>query len=182
MQYDTGPEVHPGSDITLDTADGSTHLGSATYDSDHDGIADSIILIDDGHEYVITDSDHDGSADSLREYDAAGREVQPDLGSSGQDVPAGADGAVHGLGALNDGAPTVDLDGDGTPDTVVSHLADGTVVGYSDTDGDGTADRMTQIAPDGRVLLAVPDGRGGWQQAATGSLDDDGRFVPDAAG
>ena len=87
-----------------------------------------------------------------------------------------ADGQTYELGA-----PTADLDGDGNPDTVVTEMPDGTVVGYSDVDGDGQADQVTQIDPDGSVTIGVPDGNGGWEQAATGRIGDNGEFVPDAA-
>jgi len=183
MEFDTGPDVPPGHEITYESPHGSVELGAAGYDSDDDGVADSVIVIQDGQEYVITDADHDGTAESLHAYDSAGQEVDPETG-----VPldwATPDNGSTGLtgpgGEYDLGHPTTDLNGDGTADTVVAQLSDGTVVGYSDNDGDGTADQVTQISPDGRVMIGVSDGRGGWQQAATGYLGADGSFVPDGA-
>jgi hypothetical protein len=77
MEFDTGPDVQSGHDINLETSSGSQDLGAATYDSDHDGVADSVIIIDGDHEYMITDSDHDGQADGVHEYDAGGHEIDP---------------------------------------------------------------------------------------------------------
>lgn len=215
MEFDTGPDVQPGHDITIDTASGSQDLGQATYDSDHDGVADSVIVIDGDHEYVITDSDHDGRADSMHEFDSSGHEVDPKTGApidstgtdstgtdtTGTDTGAGAadhtastdsgstsgsarsdhditvigdDGSAHSLGA-----PTIDMDLDGSPDTAIVHNDDGSVTGYTDRDGDGNADQITQISADGKVVIAIGDGHGGWKVAGTGHLDDSGSVIPD---
>ena len=55
-------------------------------------------------------------------------------------VLAGDDGSAHSVGA-----PTVDLDSDGSPDTAVIHNSDGSTTAYTDRDGDGSADQITQI-------------------------------------
>lgn len=220
MEFGTGHEVRPGDNITLETSAGAQDLGQATYDSDHDGVGDSVIVIQDDHEYLITDADHDGYADSVRAFDGSGQEIDPSSGhpldppsdgtgqgsnlgnlspagyssfgsaaadaagaSSGLAVGAadgsgmtvtGEDGSEHDLGAA-----TVDLDRDGTPDTAVVREADGAVIGYTDRDGDGIADQMTRIGADGDVVIAVSDGSGGWEVAATGHLDDSGALVED---
>ncbi|MET3805647.1 hypothetical protein ABIB25_002651 [Nakamurella sp. UYEF19] len=251
MEFDNGSDVQPGHDITIDSSQGSQDLGEATYDSDHDGIADSVIVIDGDHEYVVTDSDHDGHADSMHAYDAHGTEVDPQTGapvgdsgtdggsttsghtgtstsgtdtgtdstgtdtgasshtngtttdssgtsssttsgtnSSGSDTSSGTssgtstgghditvtgdDGSAHSLGV-----PTVDLDKDGSADTAVQHNDDGSITGYTDRDGDGHADQITQIGADGKVVIAVSDGNGGWQVAATGHMDSSGALVQD---
>ena len=241
MEFDTGPDVQPGHDISIETSSGTTDLGEATYDSDHDGVADSVIVIEDDHEYVITDSDHDGQADSMHAYDENGHEVDPKTGApidgssdgpgdgttgtdtgasttdhtgstdgtttdgtssstssgtsttdgsttdasdsstsssdSGHDITVtGDDGSAHSLGA-----PTVDLDHDGSPDTAVIHNSDGSVTGYTDRDGDGTADQITQIGADGKVVIAVSDGHGGWEVTTTGHVDSSGNLVPDSS-
>lgn len=246
MEFDTGSQVEPGEDITLETANGSIDLGAATYDADADGVADSVIVVQDDLQFVITDANHDGHAESLHAFDFQGQEVDPKTGAPVAAAPdtgdasgavgiglTGGDGADHFVGtptidpdgmlvpdtrpaaptvdpaaagdvnapatswdgnstraegisvtdrgqAYDLGRPTTDLDGDGALDTVVTHLADGTVVCYSDTDGDGRADQVTRISPDGAVVIGVADGSGGWEQAGAGQVDLDGRFVPQA--
>ncbi|SDO78172.1 hypothetical protein SAMN04515671_1977 [Nakamurella panacisegetis] len=224
MEFDTGPDVQPGHDISISGSSGSTDLGAATYDSDHDGVADSVIVIEDDHEYVITDSDHDGHADSIHAYDENGNQVDPKTGApidgsgdgttggssdgttgtdtgasttdhtgssttgastdgtqtgsssdAGSDITVtGSDGSAHSIGT-----PTVDLDHDGSPDTAVVHNSDGSVTGYTDRDGDGHADQITQIGADGKVVIAVADNNGGWTITTTGHLDASGNLVPD---
>lgn len=218
MEFGTGHDVRPGDDITLETSAGSQDLGQATYDSDHDGVGDSVIIIQDGHEYLITDADHDGYADSVRAFDGSGSEIDPSSGhpidaAGGSDAGqgsnvqaaapdgygfpgaaaagstaagAGSFGPVLGMtasggdgSALELGAATVDLDRDGTADTAVVREADGAVIGYTDRDGDGIADQMTRIGSNGEVVISVSDGRGGWEVAATGRLDEAGRLIED---
>jgi len=211
MEFGNGHEVRPGDDITLRTSEGAQDLGQATYDSDHDGVGDSVILIQGDHEYLITDVDHDGSADSVRAFDSSGHEIDPSSGNAGG-APSGASdrgssvqigatpgygwfggaaaetaGAGSGVVVLEDGveqdfgAATVDLDRDGTADTAVVREADGAVVGYTDRDGDGIADQMVRIGTSGEVVISVGDGAGGWAVAATGHLDEAGALVEDPA-
>ncbi|GGL96146.1 DUF6802 family protein [Nakamurella endophytica] len=252
MQYDDGSgDVQPGHDIAISGNGSSEDLGPATYDSDHDGVADSVVIGQDDHSYVVTDSDHDGRADSMRAFDEDGRRVDPKTGeplpddtagqqtgtdghddtasSHGSDGTAGghggdgsagdAAGAIHtsdtgadaagqagagapdaadgttgtgtdaaagGLsvagadgGAIELGDPTVDLDKDGHADTAVVRGTDGSVTGFTDRDGDGVADQITQINPDHQVVIAVSDGQGGWQVVATGHMDADNTMVED---
>lgn len=232
MEFGTGHDVRPGEDIALETSSGTQDLGQATYDSDHDGIGDSVMIIQDDHAYLVTDSDHDGYADSVRAFDSAGHEIDPSSGqplsepgdspdSSGSPQGSGATGEggsnvqvggaagygsfagpVAGDAALGTaavptgagltvpvddgtlqelGAATVDLDRDGAADTAVVREADGAVIGYTDRDGDGIADQMTQIGTGGDVVISFSDGRGGWEVAATGHLDDAGALVEDPA-
>lgn len=190
MEFDNGPDVQPGAAIALDTSHGSVDLGAATYDSDHDGQADSVIVLDDDHEYVVTDADHDGHADSMHAYDVNGHELDPETGApladsssddsnsdGGQTITVSGDhGSAHSVGA-----PTVDLDRNGAPDTAVVHHSDGSVTGYTDRDGDGRADQITQIDADGKVIITVPDGQGGWGVAASGHLSADGTLVETAS-
>ena len=225
MEFGTGHDVQPGDDITMETSSGDQNLGQATYDSDHDGIADSVILIQGDAEYVITDADQDGDADSVRAFDVSGHEIDPHTGdqvgggsdgtSQGSNAVGGSPGpvgaapgslltdaggawlgtaaawsagggaadglSIHALDGTEQalGAPTVDLDRDGTADTSVVRDPDGAVIGYTDRDGDGIADQMTRIEPDGAVVISVSDGAGGWEVAATGHLDDAGALVED---
>jgi hypothetical protein len=77
------------------------------------------------------------------------------------------------------GAPTLDADGNGTPDTAVVQGEDGTTVLVTDVDGDGTGDQMVQINPDGSAQIQQTDGNGGWQTVATGHVAADGTLVID---
>lgn len=145
-----------------------------------------------------TDASSDASQSGGAE--AAGGAVPADASPSGEqafedaaDGSAGTAGAEDGAAdadlvytdqsgqVYQLGAPTADFDGDGTNDTVVTTLANGTVVGYSDIDGDGHIDQVTQIDPDGSVTVGVPDGDGGWEQAATGTIGPEGQFVASTA-
>lgn len=247
MEYGDGSEgVEPGTSISAHGED----LGTATYDSDHDGVADSVIVGQDEYTVVVTDSDHDGNADSVTGYDAQGHQVEhgpsgPDagLGGSGSDnsgshspgsdspgshtpgsdgsgsdgsgsdnpgsdgsgsagqgtgaEPAGAAGDTQGDAsgdaapgsitvvddqgrAVEVGPPTADMDGDGTADTAIVRNTDGSTTGYTDRNADGEADQITQIGTDNRVTISVADGKGGWEVAASGHLDAHGEFVEDA--
>lgn len=188
MEFDTGSQVQPGEDITLETANGSIDLGAATYDSDADGVADSVVVIQDDLQFVITDADHDGHAESLHAFDFQGQEVDPKTGAPIAAAPdsgdasgapgisfTGDDGADHSVGT-----PTVDLDKDGSPDTAIVRHEDGSVTGYTDRDGEGRADQITRVDAAGKVVIAVSDSSGGWEVTATGHLDADGVLVPDS--
>jgi len=262
MEYGDGSEgVEPGTSISAHGED----LGAATYDSDHDGVADSVIVGQDEYTVVVTDSDHDGNADSVTGYDAQGHQVEhgpsgadAGLGGSGSDSPGsdnpgndspgsdtpgsdgsgshtpssdtpgsdgsgshtpssdtpGSDGSgsadpgtgAEPAGAAGDtpgdtsgdaapgsitvvddqgravevGPPTADMDGDGTADTAIVRNTDGSTTGYTDRNADGEADQITQIGTDNRVTISVADGKGGWEVAASGHLDAHGEFVEDA--
>ncbi len=222
MEYSDGSEgVEPGASISAHGED----LGAATYDSDHDGVADSVIVGQDEYTVVVTDADHDGDADSVTGYDAQGHQVEhgpsggdAGLGGSGSDNPgsdnpgsdgsgsadpgtgadpAGASGDTSGdtsgdaapgsITVVDDqgrpvevGPPTADMDGDGTADTAIVRNDDGSTTGYTDRNADGEADQITQIGTDNRVTISVSDGKGGWEVAASGRLDANGEFVEDA--
>lgn len=255
MEYSDGSDgVAPGEDIHA----GSDDLGSATYDSNHDGVADSVILGQGEYTVVVTDDNGDGSADHVTAYDAEGHEVNPKVagldpsaypaasdptgtdtgasdhtgtassgtawsgtassgtpssgndssgtdtgdpnstdGSSGTAGTAGSDtsdgtstdsgsDAAGSITVVDDsghsvdvGPPTVDMDGDGHQDTAVVRNDDGSTSGYTDRNGDGEADQITQIGTDNQVTILVADGNGGWEVAETGHLDSNGDFVED---
>ncbi len=254
MQFNDDTDLpDPGDHVILDDED----LGSATYDSDHDGVADSVIVGQEDYSVVITDSDHDGEADSVKAYDHEGNQVDPRTGaavgdgsagdgsagddSSGDSTTGGTEGQVDptghtpgtddgqpgeadgsttetssgtegqsgessgmeptgdqgdagtgdgttdgGITVIGDdgtpvtvGQPTADLNGDGTPDTAVVQNHDGSTTGYTDVDGDGHADQITQINADGSVVIAVSDGDGHWQVESTGHIETDGTYVED---
>jgi len=94
--------------------------------------------------------------------------------SSGSDLTVDIDGTSYDVGA-----PTLDADGNGTPDTAVVQGDDGTTVLVTDVDGDGTGDQMVQINPDGSAQIQQTDGNGGWQTVATGHVDSSGTLVID---
>src|SRR6478752_5465837 len=186
MQFNDDTDLpDPGDHVILDDED----LGSATYDSDHDGVAYSVIVGQEDYSVVITDSDHDGEADSVKAYDHEGNQVDPRTGASVGDGTADGttdgttDGGITVIGddgtPVTVGQPTADLNGDGTPDTAVVQNHDGSTTGYTDVDGDGHADQITQINADGSVVIATSDGDGHWQVQSTGHLDSDGKFVED---
>ncbi|MDQ6657188.1 MAG: hypothetical protein M3Z00_02955, partial [Actinomycetota bacterium] len=159
------------------------------------------ILVADGNGgWGVAETGHlDSNGDFVQGSGSSSGAVPADHPSSSSSGPTGGDNLVNAVSgdtaaAADDssisytdatgqtytlGAPTADFNGDGTPDTVVTTLENGTVVGYSDVDGDGQTDQVTQIDPDGTITIGVPDGNGGWEQAATGTLGANGEFVPD---
>ena len=78
------------------------------------------------------------------------------------------------------GAPTVDLTGDGTNETVVLQGSDGSTVLVADADGDGTADHIIEVHSDNTVTFAVPDGHGGWVVEGSGHVDAQGNITEDS--
>ncbi|NNG36729.1 DUF6802 family protein [Nakamurella aerolata] len=119
-----------------------------------------------------TDADSAAAADTGTDSTTASAGDDGDSSADADLVYTDQSGQAYQLGS-----PTADFDGDGVNDTVVTTLANGTVVGYSDIDGDGHIDQVTQIDPDGSVTVGVPDGSGGWEQAATGTIGPEGQFV-----
>jgi hypothetical protein len=148
--------------------------------------------LDPSGEFVEDDGSGSGGSDGTDGTGSAdgtdgGDNLVADVGDAGQNDAGQPDGALAAIvytdangQSYELGAPTEDFDGDGTADTVVTTLANGTVVGYSDVDGDGQTDQVTQIDPDGTVTIGVPDGNGGWEEAATGHLGPNGEFVAHA--
>lgn len=229
MEYSDGTEdVEPGGTISADGQD----LGTASYDADGDGVADSVIVGQDQYTVVITDHDGDGEADSITTYDSDGTVVdqkgdsgevpdteqtgqdtgsteetstgdsgETDSGDTGSDPDSGDSGdsgdtdtgdtdtSASSISVVDDqgrtvevGEPTVDMNGDGTNDTAVVHGDDGSTTGYTDRNGDGEADQITHITADSQVTISVSDGSGGWEVESTGHIDEDGQFVPDESG
>lgn len=226
MEYSDGPDqVEPGDELVMD----HESLGAATYDSDHDGVADSVILGIDDHTVMFTDSDGDGEVDSRTTFGTDG-EVLEQKNVSGEDATtSSSDGTDSGsdttggdtsgdttggettggettgsdttgsdttgddagetsstvISVVDDqgrsvdvGPPTVDMDGDGTPDTAVVQGDGGSTIGYTDRNGDGEADQITEITADRHVTISVVNSAGDWEVAQTGTLDANGHFVP----
>jgi hypothetical protein len=220
MEYDDGPATQPGEDLSI----GHQDLGAATYDSDGDGTADSVIMAMPGDQVdVLADTNHDGQVDTVYQVndDGSVTVMQPDASGSlvevgtghvddqghievGGSSPAPTPGDTHGhtddtgdqtghpTGGTGDitldengqpvdvGAPTVDLTGDGTNETVVLQGPDGSTVLVSDADGDGNADHIIEIHADHTVTFAVPDGHGGWVVDGTGHVDSQGNITEDS--
>lgn len=193
-------EIPANGAVAQPAADQPAADTSATADADTAGAAtDSGATATGAADTAAAASDASDGSDA-EAADAAVGAVPAGASSSGEqgfedaaDGGASAAGDIDGTGdadlvytdqsgqVYQLGAPTADFDGDGTNDTVVTTLANGTVVGYSDIDGDGHIDQVTQIDPDGSVTVGVPDGDGGWEQAATGTIGPEGQFVASTA-
>lgn len=234
--YDSAPET--GDTLIFDTGESEIELGPANIDSDGDGVADSLIVVESGEAYLASDVDGDGYVDQVQENpgvedqpetrgdngpgrdrdrdddpddhtaddrDDDGRVVQVDR-SADDLMPTAPGSALDGLDEPADdpdvrpevqtvddtsragdsmiiendgevtelGEPTLDSDGDGTPDTVMTEFDDGSVITFTDTDGDGDADQIIAIGSDGSIEVAAPDGRGGWEPVARGQVNADG--------
>jgi len=182
--------------VVLHGADGS--VTTAT-DYDGDGVADQVTVVAPDGTVTVSATDADGAWHTV----ATGA-VTPDGGivfhdpvaqpggsahagesaeSSGEalsEVPDGHIAVQSGDGWVDGGAPTYDLDHDGTTETAVYH--DGAaLVQVSDSDGDGRADHMLRVEADRTATLAVDSGDG-WQTTEHGRIDDNGDFVPDPDG
>lgn len=188
--------------VALDTDGKQYDLGPATMDLNEDGIPETVVATgEDGQTLAYTDRTGDGVADQIMRISATGAvEILSSDGfgswqvaETGQMSPDGnyvADGQVHGPDAVrllftNDdghsqqlGAATVDLDGDGTADSVRGTLEDGTEIAYTDVDGNGTVDQLTMVHPDGQVQISTHLDGGAWQVVETGSVDSDGSYRP----
>ena len=215
MEYDDGPAVHPGEDLHI----GNEDVGTATYDANGDGTADSVIMAMPGDQVdVLADTNHDGQVDTVYEVndDGSVTVLQPDasgslvevgtghvdeqghieVGNGDSPAPTPDDTTDHGdttdhagtgdISLSEDGhtvdvgAPTVDLTGDGTNETVVLQGSDGSTVLVADADGDGTADHIIEVHSDNTVTFAVPDGHGGWVVEGSGHVDAQGNITEDS--
>lgn len=242
-EYDSAPEQ--GDTLIFDTGDGGEiELGPATLDTDGDGEADSLIVVESGQAYLVSDVDGDGYVDQVQENpnvsgapdededdddkrgdnrtgrdsnrdeddddDQDGTVVQVDRnaddlmptapGSALDDLPDTGDDrtdpgpvvqpvddttnraddvmVIETEGEVMElGEPTLDSNGDGTADTVVTELEDGSLITFTDRDGDGDADQITAFGTDGTIEVAEPDGRGGWEPVARGHVTPDGEVV-----
>ncbi len=165
MEFGTGHDVRPGDDITMETSAGAQDLGQATYDSDHDGVGDSVIIIQGDHQYLITDADQDGYADSVRAFDSSGHEIDPSPGhpvddpgysdvGQGSNVHGGAGDGPFGVAAA--GSLTAGTGSTGTEVAMTVTGDDGTAQELGavtvDLDRDGRPDTAVVRAPDGAVI------------------------------
>lgn len=146
------------------TVNGEEHSYEPTVDTDHDGLADTVHVVTGNGSYDYTDTDGDGVADSLTAFDSAGQ----------QSLHATFDPATGGWSTSGD--PSIDLnasidsDGDGVPDTVLTHNPDGSTVLATDLDGDGSADIVTSISADGDYTTSERANDGTWTEISHGDL------------
>ncbi len=144
------------------TVDGTEHTYDATVDTNHDGVDDTVHVDTDHGSYEYTDTDGDGVADSLTQFDPDGHITSQAV----FDAPTGNwDATTAGTGA-----PTIDSDGDGVPDTAVTHAADGSTVLATDTNGDGVPDVVTEISTSGDFTTHEHASDGAWAEDNHGSL------------
>lgn len=156
-------------------------------DLNGDGQVDQIVRVAGNGEIILWDVDADGAWQlaGTGELDVTGSvQLWPFGVESGarpieiDDVPPGHI-AVAGQGGFSDaGAPQYDMDGDGTPETVVIER-NGEILQYSDTDGDGRADQLLQVDGDDKTATILLDHGHGWEIESTGHIGEDGDFVPD---
>ncbi len=99
-------QASTGGVITADLGDGEVEVGSATVDTDQNGVNDTaVVTTDDGTTLAFTDTDGDGEADVAVEIDSHGNAVTYEHSGDGEWVevdsvgPTGADGADSADGA-----------------------------------------------------------------------------------
>ncbi|MEU3625777.1 hypothetical protein BS329_06810 [Amycolatopsis coloradensis] len=169
--------------------DGEEYQAELNYDLDKDGVNDAaVIQHDDGTGQAFVDTDGDGEADQYAVLDENGKVVQEavydeasgawveagDNDDSGSD--AGTSGSMHADmpgGEVEVGPPTIDTDGDGTPDTVVVQTEDGRTIAFTDKDGDGNADIAVETDASGNSKTYEHTGPGQWTETASGVVNED---------
>lgn len=186
-----GPEPELGLEVDTLTVhvDGHDGVYEPTADLDGDGHSESVVV--EGGEpgtteggYAYSDTSGDGTADTLTEYDAHGEVVaqavyDPSSGDWREVSPGSVDVTGHATANLTidtsqgpetAGPATVDTDGDGVPDTAVTHSADGTTLLVTDVDGDSSADVITEVGSDGAYATFTHTGDGEWTETDHGNL------------
>ncbi|MDQ6657436.1 MAG: hypothetical protein M3Z00_04280, partial [Actinomycetota bacterium] len=177
MEYSDGStDVEPGQDIHA----GNDDLGAATYDSDHDGVADSVIVGQGEYTVVVTDSDGDGSADHLTAYDADGHQVDPKeagLDPSGTHQNSTDSNSTHQNSADANGTHQNGIDSNG----IDSNGTAGSP-GTGTTASSDTADaNSTDPGPDVSSSLTVVDDKGHPVDVGPPTVDMDGDGRNDTA-
>lgn len=161
-------------------------------DLDQNGTPDSVVIQDPstGDYIAYTDSNADGLADHVEVFDQSGQELgEGEIDVNGNiTAPGGELGPYQADGASSDGdsggnphpgeidvdingqhatgEENIDLNQDGTPDSVAVQGDNGDVVVFTDTNDDGVADRVEVFDQSGHELGA-------------GSIDADGNVTPD---
>ena len=174
------------------TVDGTEHTYEATVDTDGDGVNDTVHVDTEDGSYEYTDTNADGIADILTQFDtndhAAGQAVfdaatghwDPDHWAPGHGDPGHGDAITDPAAPLAEvvsvaasaEAPTIDSNGDGTPDTAVARTADGSTVLVTDTDADGSADVLTTISADGDFTTYEHADDHTWHATGHGNLTE----------
>jgi hypothetical protein len=199
----TDENVDASAETMTVTVEGEEYEVDTNYDVDQDGNEETALVeSEDGSAIAFSDTNADGAADLAVELDAQGNVVgaaQYDEASgdwvavdpgAGQvpggpepvgGAPAGGEINVDLPGADQSAGPaTLDVNSDGVADTAVVQSEDGTVTGFTDINGDGQADVVTTFSPDGHVSVAEHTGQDQWTEVVSGTVDEQGNYIPDA--
>ncbi|OXM51029.1 DUF6802 family protein [Amycolatopsis alba] len=186
-----GTDTEAGStDAVTVHVDGEEYQAELNYDLDKDGVNDAaVIQHDDGTGQAFVDTDGDGEADQYAVLDENGKVVQEavydeasgawvEAGGGGHDdgSDAGTSGTMHAdmpSGDVEVGPPTIDTDGDGTPDTAVIQTEDGRTIAFTDKDGDGKADIAVETDASGNSKTYEHTGPGQWTETGSGVVNED---------
>ncbi|EMD22475.1 DUF6802 family protein [Amycolatopsis azurea] len=186
-----GTDTEAGStDAVTVHVDGEEYQAELNYDLDKDGVNDAaVIQHDDGTGQAFVDTDGDGDADQYAVLDENGKVVQEavydeasgawvEAGGGGHDdgSDAGTSGTMHAdmpSGDVEVGPPTIDTDGDGTPDTAVIQTEDGRTIAFTDKDGDGKADIAVETDASGNSKTYEHTGPGQWTETGSGVVNED---------
>jgi len=176
MQFNDGSEDVPtGDHIEFNDQD----LGTATYDADDDGVADSVIIGQEDMTLLFTDEDGDGEAEGVRAFDGEGNEVDPRTGAPVEpqgDSSPGEDSGDTGPGTEQVGTdPGEEVGTTTTGDD--SGGPGGTDPGESSDDPTGTS--TAGSTPAGEITVVADDGSTVPLGPPTADMDNDG--VPDTA-
>jgi hypothetical protein len=206
-QYEVHEDYDVNHDGHNDTAVVQTDDGGAVAftDADGDGKADVAVEVDD-HGNVVGAARYDESSGQWVAVDphsgqATGGDTNPsgtqgssvDDHNTGSGTGSGSSSSSHGSGGeeitvdvpgqtqdSDVGQATVDMNHDGTNDTVVQKESDGTVMAYTDVDGDGKADMVTIIDSHGDVTIGEHTGEDEWTDVEHGHVDSSGNYTPDS--
>ncbi|MEV6909729.1 DUF6802 family protein [Amycolatopsis sp. NPDC051071] len=185
----TDTEAGASADAVTVHVDGEEYQAELNYDLDKDGVNDAaVIQHDDGTGQAFVDTDGDGEADQYAVLDENGKVVQEAVydeasgawveagGSDDSGSDAGTSGTMHAdmpSGDVEVGAPTIDTDGDGTPDTAVIQTEDGRTIAFTDKDGDGKADIAVETDASGNSKTYEHTGPGQWTETGSGVVNED---------
>lgn len=183
----TDTEAGSSADAVTVHVDGEEYQAELNYDLDKDGVNDAaIIQHEDGTGQAFVDSDGDGEADQYAVLDENGKVVQEAVydEASGAWVEAGGghddssdastSGTMHAdmpSGDVEVGPPTIDTNGDGTPDTAVVQTEDGSTIAFTDKDGDGNADIAVETDASGNSTTYEHTGPGQWTEVNSGVVN-----------
>jgi uncharacterized protein DUF6802 len=202
-QYEVHEDYDVNHDGHNDTAVVQTDDGGAVAftDADGDGKADVAVEVDDhgnvvgaarydesSGEWVAVDpktgeetgsgsGTHSSSADNSNDSGSSSSSHGSGSGSGGEDIHVDVPDQKEDTDV---GRATVDMNHDGTNDTVVEKEDDGSVIAFTDTDGDGEADMVTIIDANGDVTIGQHTGEDEWTDVEHGHVDSSGNYTPDS--